>query len=198
MYAPAGTVSASVEAASSLNAGAAGMVGEFDRGVAEMLEQVNGGASAIDPKITFDPLNFAETFTSTANSFMVGGGDGFAVLESGSNIEHTAESELEPLLACVGGLPDPFTYTADRRIAKGWRGRASADQTGQGQGVLLWARSAAAQQHLAGAVGVALGAGEFPAAELGVQREADRRCDPAHVGWDPQRRVLPVGISIHR
>jgi hypothetical protein len=102
-----------------VKAGAAGMVGEFDRGVAEMLKQVNGGTSAIDPKITFDPLNFAETFTSTANSFMVGGGDGFAVLESASNIEHTAESELEPLLAYVGGLPDPFTYTADGRIAKG-------------------------------------------------------------------------------
>ena len=133
-----------------------------------------------------------------AHSFMVGGGDGFTVLESASNIVQTADSELDPLLAHMGGLPDPFTYTVDGRIANGERGRASADQAGQGQRVLFRARSAAAQQHLAGAVGVALGASEFPAAELGVQREADRRCDPAHVGWDPQRRVLPVGISIHR
>jgi 2',3'-cyclic-nucleotide 2'-phosphodiesterase (5'-nucleotidase family) len=64
------------------------------------------------------PNDTSETFTSTANSFMVGGGDGFTVLKSASNIVQTADSELEPLLAYVGGLPDPFTYTTDGRISK--------------------------------------------------------------------------------
>jgi 2',3'-cyclic-nucleotide 2'-phosphodiesterase (5'-nucleotidase family) len=64
------------------------------------------------------PNDTSETFTSTANSFMVGGGDGFTVLESASNIVQTADSELEPLLAYVASLPDPFTYTTDGRIAK--------------------------------------------------------------------------------
>jgi hypothetical protein len=49
---------------------------------------------------------------------MVGGGDGFTVLKSASNIVQTADSELQPLLTYVGGLPDPFTYTTDGRITK--------------------------------------------------------------------------------
>ena len=56
------------------------------------------------------PNDTSETFTSTANSFMMGGGDAFTVLKSASNIVQTAGSELKPLLAYVGGLPDPFTY----------------------------------------------------------------------------------------
>ena len=31
---------------------------EFDRGVPEMLRQVNGGQSTVDPSITFNQLNF--------------------------------------------------------------------------------------------------------------------------------------------
>src|ERR1700761_2961018 len=31
---------------------------EFDRGVPEMLRQINGGTSTVDPTITFDKLNF--------------------------------------------------------------------------------------------------------------------------------------------
>jgi hypothetical protein len=49
---------------------------------------------------------------------MVGGGEGFTVLKSASDIVQTADSELEPLLAYMGGLPDPFTYTVDGQIVK--------------------------------------------------------------------------------
>jgi 2',3'-cyclic-nucleotide 2'-phosphodiesterase (5'-nucleotidase family)/predicted AlkP superfamily phosphohydrolase/phosphomutase len=59
------------------------------------------------------------TYTATANSFMVGGGDGFTVLESAGNIVQTADAELVPLVDYVGSLPDPFTYTTDGRIALG-------------------------------------------------------------------------------
>ena len=36
-----------------------------------------------------------------------------------SNIVQTADAELVPLVAYVGSLPDPFTYTTDGRIAIG-------------------------------------------------------------------------------
>lgn len=65
------------------------------------------------------PNSDAESFTATANSFMVGGGDGFTVLTQASNIVQTADAELVPLVDYVGGLPDPFTYTTDGRIAQG-------------------------------------------------------------------------------
>jgi hypothetical protein len=58
------------------------------------------------------------TYTATANSFMVGGGDGFTVLESAGNIVQTADAELVPLVKYVDSLPDPFTYGTDGRIAK--------------------------------------------------------------------------------
>jgi 2',3'-cyclic-nucleotide 2'-phosphodiesterase (5'-nucleotidase family) len=58
------------------------------------------------------------SYTATANSFMVGGGDGFTVLESASNIVQTADAELVPLVDYVRSLPDPFTYTTDGRIAQ--------------------------------------------------------------------------------
>ena len=65
------------------------------------------------------PNDTAHTYTATANSFMVGGGDGYTVLESASDIVQTADSELQPLLAYVGNaLPDPFTYGTDGRITK--------------------------------------------------------------------------------
>jgi 2',3'-cyclic-nucleotide 2'-phosphodiesterase (5'-nucleotidase family) len=64
------------------------------------------------------PNDTSASYTSTANSFMVGGGDGFTVLEGASNIVQTADSELVPLLAYVHGLPDPFSYTTDGRIAQ--------------------------------------------------------------------------------
>lgn len=58
------------------------------------------------------------TYTGTANSFMVGGGDGFTVLESAGNIVQTADAELVPLVNYVRSLPDPFSYSTDGRIAK--------------------------------------------------------------------------------
>lgn len=59
------------------------------------------------------------TYTSTANSFMVGGGDGFTVLESAGSIVQTPDAELQPLLDYVAGLSNPFSYTTDGRIAAG-------------------------------------------------------------------------------
>jgi 2',3'-cyclic-nucleotide 2'-phosphodiesterase (5'-nucleotidase family) len=64
------------------------------------------------------PNDESTSYTGTANSFMIGGGDGFTVLESAHNIVQTADAELVPLVKYVGSLPDPFTYTTDGRIAK--------------------------------------------------------------------------------
>jgi 2',3'-cyclic-nucleotide 2'-phosphodiesterase (5'-nucleotidase family) len=58
------------------------------------------------------------SYTGTANSFMIGGGDGFTVLESAHNIVQTADAELVPLVKYVDSLPDPFSYTTDGRIVK--------------------------------------------------------------------------------
>ncbi len=58
------------------------------------------------------------SYTGTANSFMVGGGDGFTVLESAQDIVQTADAELVPLVSYVGSLTDPFTVTTDGRITK--------------------------------------------------------------------------------
>jgi 2',3'-cyclic-nucleotide 2'-phosphodiesterase (5'-nucleotidase family) len=60
-----------------------------------------------------------KTYTGTANSFMIGGGDGFTVLEGAANIVQTADAELVPLVSYVGTLPTPFTYTTDGRITGG-------------------------------------------------------------------------------
>jgi 2',3'-cyclic-nucleotide 2'-phosphodiesterase (5'-nucleotidase family)/predicted AlkP superfamily phosphohydrolase/phosphomutase len=64
------------------------------------------------------PNDESTSYTGTANSFMIGGGDGFTVLKSAHNIVQTADAELVPLVKYVGSLPDPFTYTTDGRIAK--------------------------------------------------------------------------------
>jgi 2',3'-cyclic-nucleotide 2'-phosphodiesterase (5'-nucleotidase family) len=65
------------------------------------------------------PNDAGQTYTGTANSFMVGGGDGFTVLEGAGDIVQTADAELVPLVSYVGTLPNPFTYTTDGRIATG-------------------------------------------------------------------------------
>jgi 2',3'-cyclic-nucleotide 2'-phosphodiesterase (5'-nucleotidase family)/predicted AlkP superfamily phosphohydrolase/phosphomutase len=65
------------------------------------------------------PDDASKSYTGTANSFMMGGGDGFTVLEGASNIVQTADAELVPLVAYVGTLPNPFTYSTDGRIAIG-------------------------------------------------------------------------------
>jgi 2',3'-cyclic-nucleotide 2'-phosphodiesterase (5'-nucleotidase family)/predicted AlkP superfamily phosphohydrolase/phosphomutase len=64
------------------------------------------------------PDDTSATYTGTANSFMMGGGDGFTVLEGAGNIVQTADSELVPLVHYVQNLNDPFTYTTDGRIAQ--------------------------------------------------------------------------------
>ena len=67
-----------------------------------------------------DPERHVATYTGTANSFMVGGGDGFTVLEGASNIVQTADAELVPLVGLRRlPCPNPFTYTTDGRIAIG-------------------------------------------------------------------------------
>ena len=65
------------------------------------------------------PNDASQTYTGTANSFMIGGGDGFTVLQSATNVVQTADAELVPLVAYVRSLPTPFTYTTDGRIATG-------------------------------------------------------------------------------
>ena len=62
------------------------------------------------------PDDASKSYTATANSFMIGGGDGFTVLEGASNIVQTADAELVPLVTYVGTLPNPFTYPTDNRI----------------------------------------------------------------------------------
>ncbi|MBO0892619.1 MAG: 5'-nucleotidase C-terminal domain-containing protein [Acidothermales bacterium] len=63
-----------------------------------------------------DPDDDSPTYTATADSFMVGGGDGFTELTKATDIVQTADSELQPLLDYVGKLPDPFRYAVDGRI----------------------------------------------------------------------------------
>jgi 2',3'-cyclic-nucleotide 2'-phosphodiesterase (5'-nucleotidase family) len=65
------------------------------------------------------PDDTTKSYTGTANSFMIGGGDGFTVLEGVSDIVQTADAELVPLVSYVGTLPTPFTYTTDGRITTG-------------------------------------------------------------------------------
>jgi 2',3'-cyclic-nucleotide 2'-phosphodiesterase (5'-nucleotidase family)/predicted AlkP superfamily phosphohydrolase/phosphomutase len=65
------------------------------------------------------PDDASVTYTATANSFMVGGGDGFTVLEQAGDIVQTADAELVPLVNYVRGLPNPFSYGVDGRIAIG-------------------------------------------------------------------------------
>jgi 2',3'-cyclic-nucleotide 2'-phosphodiesterase (5'-nucleotidase family) len=64
------------------------------------------------------PDDASVTYTGTANSFMMGGGDGFTVLTQAGNIVQTADAELVPLVDYVGTLPTPFTYGTDGRITK--------------------------------------------------------------------------------
>ena len=64
------------------------------------------------------PNDDSKTYTGTANSFMMSGGDGFTVLKSASNVVQTADAVLVPLVNYVAQLPNPFTYTTDNRITK--------------------------------------------------------------------------------
>ncbi len=64
------------------------------------------------------PNDASQSYTGTANSFMVGGGDGFTVLESASDIVQTPDAELVPLVDYVRSLPHPFSYSIDGRIAQ--------------------------------------------------------------------------------
>lgn len=65
------------------------------------------------------PNDASTSYSGTANSFMMGGGDGFTVLTSATNVVQTADAELVPLVWYVGTLPNPFTYGTDSRIAIG-------------------------------------------------------------------------------
>jgi hypothetical protein len=50
---------------------------------------------------------------------MIGGGDGFTVLEGAGDIVQTPDAELVPLVWYVGTLPNPFSYSTDGRIVQG-------------------------------------------------------------------------------
>lgn len=65
------------------------------------------------------PDDTSKSYTGTANSFMMGGGDGFTVLTGASDIVQTADAELVPLVDYVRQLPNPFAYATDGRIALG-------------------------------------------------------------------------------
>lgn len=65
------------------------------------------------------PNNAGTSYTGTANSFMVGGGDGFTVLTTASNVKQLADAELVPLVNYVSTLPNPFSYGTDGRITLG-------------------------------------------------------------------------------
>ena len=65
------------------------------------------------------PDDTSKSYTGTANSFMIGGGDGFTVLEGASDIVQTADAELVPLVSYVATLRNPFTYGTDGRITVG-------------------------------------------------------------------------------
>lgn len=65
------------------------------------------------------PNDASTSYTGTANSFMMGGGDGFTVLTGAADIVQTADAELVPLVWFVGTLPNPFTYNTDGRVAIG-------------------------------------------------------------------------------
>jgi 2',3'-cyclic-nucleotide 2'-phosphodiesterase (5'-nucleotidase family) len=62
------------------------------------------------------PDSAGVSYTGTANSFMVGGGDGFTVLTHASNIVQRANPVLDALVGYVGTLPNPFSYAIDHRI----------------------------------------------------------------------------------
>jgi 2',3'-cyclic-nucleotide 2'-phosphodiesterase (5'-nucleotidase family) len=64
------------------------------------------------------PDDAGTSYTATANSFMLGGGDGFTVLLGASDVVQTADAELVPLVGYVGSLPNPFAYGSDGRIAR--------------------------------------------------------------------------------
>jgi 2',3'-cyclic-nucleotide 2'-phosphodiesterase (5'-nucleotidase family) len=64
------------------------------------------------------PNDDSQSYTGTANSFMMGGGDGFTVLTHASDVDQTADAELVPLVNYVKSLPDPFSYSTDGRITK--------------------------------------------------------------------------------
>ena len=57
---------------------------------------------------------------------------------------------------------------------------------------------ATAQDHLAGAVGMQLQAGQLPSADVGLQAQHGRRCGPGRARWNPQRRELVVPGRLHR
>ena len=56
----------------------------------------------------------ARSYTGTANSFMIGGGDGFTVLEGAANIVQTADAELVPLVVLRRHAAQPV-HVHDRR-----------------------------------------------------------------------------------
>ena len=65
------------------------------------------------------PNDARQSYTGTANSFMIGGGDGFTVLEARATSCRPRTPSWCRWSTTWATLPDPFTYATDGRIAIG-------------------------------------------------------------------------------
>jgi 5'-nucleotidase len=63
------------------------------------------------------PLNAAATYRVTVNSFIAGGGDGFAVLPSGTN-RVVGAVDLDALVEHIAALPQPIVVALENRIVR--------------------------------------------------------------------------------
>ncbi len=63
------------------------------------------------------PLDPATTYRVTVNSFIAGGGDGFAVLPSGTN-RVVGAVDLDALVEHIAALPQPVVVVLENRIVR--------------------------------------------------------------------------------
>lgn len=62
-------------------------------------------------------LDLNKTYTVTANTFLVGGGDGFSVFTKAQNKE-VGPVELDAFIHFIQAMPQPITYKIDNRVQK--------------------------------------------------------------------------------
>lgn len=62
-------------------------------------------------------LDLNKTYTVTANTFLVGGGDGFSVFTKAQNKE-VGPIELDAFIHFIQAMPQPITYKIDNRVQK--------------------------------------------------------------------------------
>ena len=63
------------------------------------------------------PINLAQHYSVTANSFIAAGGDNFIVFSQGAN-RVGGPLDLDALIAYISALPQPFSATLESRIAR--------------------------------------------------------------------------------